>query len=223
VLACVATGTLGPLGSEVNAAYYTIDGGEHWSRSKLATDTVGFLYNDVQCPTVEVCYTANGLATSPGTVLLTRNGGVTWSRIVDLRLYWFGPMSCPSTTLCVVSRTTQANTKQGDTIDILSAISIDEEGRYEKFGPTLVVSGSVAELLAISCQTSTSCMVSLDVFDASSSSGSYTEQTVTGGATWTRQKLPGQVSLTCLWCKSPSNCVGVGFDAKRTVLMSYGS
>lgn len=200
-LSCPAASLCVALGATY--ALRSTDAGTTWSAVSLASalGTKATL-EGIACPTTSTCIAVGARSRvttggSAGIVLVTSDGGGTWSP--GVLPVWIGGLSsvaCATTTSCVAVGA-----------DLLVT---SDAGQSWVNRP---VSGGIDGLTSISCASTSTC-VALGPNPAGASDPAARASdalTVNGGASWTRGSLPASsASLWRIVCTSTSNCVASG-------------
>ena len=237
---CVAVGA-GNDGAVIEA---TTDGGTTWSPESVPG--AANVLNVISCPTASDCvavgagYVPGGVLTHPGVVVVTTDGGTTWTtpNLPGATTALYG-VSCPTASDCfavsangggsVVATTDGGTTwnrqKLPSTVQDLTSISCPTAsncwaGGYG-FGVNLVVSTTTSGN-TWAAQTPPSGYAFLGVVSCAAATDCWasavnevgspvpTVAATTDGTTWTAQSLTGTSDVDGISCTSSSDCFIVG-------------
>ena len=188
---CVAVGP--------DAALSSSDGGTTWALHALPDPTTTLL--GVSCSASLACV-AVGVAPNPGgpfagRVVLSSDGGVTWSAASVPGAAGLGSVSCPSTTRCVAVGAT--------------VIVSDDHGQTWHLVP--VLGGIGSSLRTVTCAGSQLCVAvgPNPLATIQTSVSGYAIVSSDGGSTWANVGLPqGSGPSTVVTCGSSTSCFAVG-------------
>ena len=187
-----AVGSSSNAGTYNVAAISTTNGGATWT-----SDPVPLAYGDglsaVACPSISTCFAAGY-----NSIISTTDGGSTWRNDpVPQGSGGLGAISCPSTSDCtgVVGASIVSTTDGGSTWTSETAPA------------------PVDSLGSVACPSTSTCFaVSGNSFRTTEKSASAPIiSTTNGGATWTNDPIPSQVTnLSSIACQSALDCTAVG-------------
>ena len=174
----------------------TTDGGAHWSMLALpysAAEAENFDIYDIAgiaCPDDNTCYATVGLGN--GSVLITTDGGATWTPEVLQGTWYISGISCPDDLTCYIA----GNGPTG-----LGSITATTDGGqvWEDESQALPHQGGNYDMLsAIACPTALACFATGD---------QKIVATTNGGLTWSFQAVPQATSgIGTIACPDSSLC-----------------
>lgn len=174
------TNTGGP-GQPCTTIQVTLDGGQTWSERHpgiTCSDDVGIESAwTIACPSTRVCYVIGWSATGGPHLLITRDGGATWSSLPLARqpsnqVY----LVCPGIDDCYLSGVQIADSSGGSSQEATGIAVTHDGGRTWRTGPA-------GEYSSIACPTTTRCYAAVHGED-------NLVTTDDGGRTWSARRLP---------------------------------
>jgi photosystem II stability/assembly factor-like uncharacterized protein len=176
----------------------TSDGGAVWSVQSAPTNNTTIL--SLSCPTTSNCVgvgvRASYAGPLSGQIVVSSDGGSTWSSVSVPDLGAVGAVACPSTTLCVAV---------GAQILVSTDLGLTWTAKF--------VSGGTGVLRSVACASSSTCIalganpVGLTQSDASA----FAIESTDSGSSWSSLSLPaGSSQLFSISCVNGSTCVVSG-------------
>jgi photosystem II stability/assembly factor-like uncharacterized protein len=175
----------------------TTNGGASWSTLSLPYGVAETEYNfdiydiaGIDCLDVNTCFATVGLGS--GAVLVTRDGGATWSLNVFPNSWYISGISCPDDQTCFIAGDGPNDagsiyaTTNGGTTWVDESASLPHQG------------GNYDTLSSISCPTDLDCFATGD---------QNMVATTDGGQTWTFQSIPEPTGqIYAVTCTGSSSC-----------------
>jgi photosystem II stability/assembly factor-like uncharacterized protein len=206
------TATIGATGTAAATATVIVatdDGGATWSAQPITLSTTPQL-SGISCPSAALCMAvgSNGAIPGVGIVLITRNGGATWTRAsVPTGSFDLNGVECSTVADCTVIVNDGTNISAARTLN---------------FGGSWTVEGNLPagfenpRILSCSPATATvdvapTCLVAGYSPTTTGHGQGAIVVSSDGGATWTAADVPaGMGVLQSVACDSPTECLAVG-------------
>ena len=193
-IACVpSTSDCFAAGGVTGTVIATTDGGTTWSAKTVPQEGGGF--DGISCPSTLNCFVTGG---NQGTVLATTDGGASW---VSQSLPDDGSVdsiSCPTTSDCYVD-------------GYFGFVDATTNGGKTWVSETLpaAVAGGNGDLQGISCPTVSQCEA-VGTENLTSAASPVIVSTFDGGASWSEESTPSNVSATAITCWNSAACEAAG-------------
>ncbi len=220
---CVAVGSVGQTASAVFMAVFTTsDGGANWVHQTGSISTQGGWFDGVSCTSALDCYAVvTPAGPDAGNELMsTADGGVTWSTSSTFPYY---PSPEPSTSTepayvgclspmdCVVAGNTPPNNPSIYTTADGGATWVDRELPPDT--PPFSVEGAT-------CPITNDCLIFGRNIPASGPAAGVILDSTDGGASWTDQSLPSDVTnVISVSCLTTASCLATGYTAESTSVL----
>jgi hypothetical protein len=199
-VSCVSTGTCIAVGQSQTGQHPAIalkstNAGLTWVDLTIPTDIDAL--NGVACSTASDCVLTGGLKVADGLVLVTLNGGRTWSSVEIKSVRWTGLASCSASTACTLEGVNAAQTKE-------SVVGLNLSTRHVTPESLPVLVGLISGFV---CTRAQKCI-------AVGIGGSSTEPRILGwnGSKWSVESIPhiAGLALQNVTCATDVECWAVG-------------
>lgn len=206
LLTCPTTSTcyLADLSSKQSVLDASRDGGSHWAMTTLPQGLT--LTTGLQCVSALQCYAGaidQGSGTSIPSLLVTRNGGNSWStRSISAASGVLYSLSCSSNQNC-------AGLMAANPLNPTASVFVNTSDGGAHWTGSSLPADAVEH--SLTCVSFSDCLVGGDVPSSPGAPGTGTVLvTENAGSTWTPSSLPtGTASVTDVTCPTAQDCLAI--------------
>jgi photosystem II stability/assembly factor-like uncharacterized protein len=188
------------------AAVKTIDGGANWSQLTLPSNVYQNAFTSISCPSTTTC-----LAHESGGIVVTTDGGATWTTVSTKPTLDSWAISCPSATICYTG-------------GLAGALAATSDGGNS--WSTLAYTVTSAPLTRIKCPSPSTCFAVGNEGFYASRGGPYPGlilRTTDAGRTWAKRYDTSLGGIQDISCPTVSTCFASVGDAILSTTDGGGS